>query len=239
MEEPSRRSFLIAALALAAGGCMRGFIRGGEEKVLSTPGEAPVADPAPEPPEMPLYEKDPVYSGEGDDFWMPDLDPVPRRVWAENAPIRGRLQRLGRPTRITVHHEGAETPNTHTGLSEVAADLRDIQRVHLRVMNAGDIGYHYVIDRSGRIWEGRSVVYQGAHAGGDANRANVGIMLLGNFDVQEPSKRQKKALRLFLQDRMERFGVHASRIYTHRELKPTRCPGDNLQRYMNAIRPRL
>ncbi len=239
MEEVSRRSFVLAALAFVAGGCAKGFYLGGGGHVIGRPPEK--AEEGPEKNANPLHlsRKDPVYTGDPDDGWMPDLDPVPRALWAPAAPIRGRLQSIGRVSRITVHHEGSGTAATHLGFDEVAADLQDIRRVHLRDMNAGDIGYHYVIDRAGRIWEGRPARYRGAHAGGEANRENLGIMLLGNFDIQRPAKRQLKALRLFLLKTMNGFRVPVRRVFTHRELKPTRCPGEHLQRYMVRLRAQL
>jgi N-acetyl-anhydromuramyl-L-alanine amidase AmpD len=164
---------------------------------------------------------------------------MPRDVWALESPINHRLTPMGRVRRITVHHEGAVTPNDHTGIVEVAADIRDIRKVHLRVLGAGDIGYHYVIDRAGRIWTGRPAAYRGAHAGGDANIGNLGIMLLGNFDIQTPTDRQKLALLAFLHNQMKRYVVPVRAVFTHQELKPTRCPGKSLQKYMNRLRAGL
>jgi len=239
MEEPSRRSFLVTAFAIALGGCTGGFYSGGYEQVVSAGERRVTKRPRSPAKDRSLVRKDPLYPGTGEDTWIPDIDPIPRKLWAPGSPLNYRLNPMGRVTRITVHHEGSETPNNHTGVTEVAADLRDIRKVHLRVMGAGDIGYHYIIDRAGRIWEGRPCAYRGAHAGGEANRGNLGVMCLGNFDIQQPTKRQLKALRGFLTLQMRKYSIRPHKVFTHQELKPTRCPGKHLQAFMKEIRPKL
>ncbi|MHC5037181.1 MAG: peptidoglycan recognition protein family protein [Planctomycetota bacterium] len=238
MEESSRRSFLLAALAFALGGCAGGYFHGGEEHILSVPKPSVVRKSKPKKPALSLTKKDPVYAGAKEE-WAPNLIPMPRALWAPGPPIQSRMTPMGRVTRITVHHEGAVSPNHHTEIVDVVADLNDIRTVHMRKMSAGDIGYHYIIDRAGRIWTGRPAIYRGAHSGGEANRGNLGIMLLGNFDNQKPTKRQHRALAEFLVQQMQRYRVPVSRVFTHRELRPTRCPGRALQAFMNAVRAKL
>ena len=43
-----------------------------------------------------------------------------------------------------------------------------------------DIGYHFVIDPAGTIYEGRDIRVRGAHVEG-ANTGKVGLLLLGDF----------------------------------------------------------
>lgn len=156
---------------------------------------------------------------------------------------------MGRPWRITVHHEGAEAEWT-TNAEEVAHRLRSITRVHERApgrggLGAGDLAYHFVIDRAGRIWEGRSLAWQGAHAGNAAaNAGNIGIVLLGNFDLQRPSPQQLRSLRRLLDDLRRRYQISPEHIYGHNEIKaryglpPTRCPGRYLSAWLEEYRNR-
>jgi hypothetical protein len=161
---------------------------------------------------------------------------LPRTKWTRAPELSWRLAPMGKIWRITVHHEGNPEPNYSKSTGEVIHDLELIRRAHLRVMRAGDIGYHYIIDREGRIWAGRSITFQGAHAGGSANNGNVGVMLLGNFEIQEPTAAQKSALKIFLKYLAEKYKIGPRHVYTHRELKVTQCPGKYLQRYMNDLR---
>lgn len=234
-----RRAFLLLGLGTLLGGCVGTYWSGRGEKPAPRPlaGADKPAEPPP-PPDPPLRLATPIYEDEEHD-WSPRLAPIGRRYWSLRAPRPSRLRLLGRAWRVTVHHEGAPAPNTDTEPTEVARCLRRIQKVHMDQHGAGDIGYHYIVDRAGRLWEGRSVRYQGAHAGGKANRGNVGVMLLGNFDIQQPSWKQKKTLHAFLTLLLGRYGLSGSSLLTHRELRPTRCPGDHLQRYVESFRPGL
>jgi hypothetical protein len=93
------------------------------------------------------------------------------------------------------------------------------------------------VDPSGRVWEGRSVLCQGAHVQ-DNNEHNLGIVVLGNFEQQVPTPAAIHSLDRFVASQMSRFNVPLRRVYTHQELRRTACPGRNLQRYMLASRSR-
>ncbi|MCK4871330.1 MAG: N-acetylmuramoyl-L-alanine amidase [Phycisphaerales bacterium] len=144
------------------------------------------------------------------------------------------MNKLGSVQRITVHHEGM-TRVEFTGISQVADRLDLVRRSHLQRMAAGDIGYHFVIDRAGRIWEGRPIEYQGAHVKYH-NRRNLGVMVMGNFDVQSPSDAQMTSLEMFLRTARTHYDVAIDDVFTHQELGPTACPGRSLQRHMVEIR---
>jgi len=141
--------------------------------------------------------------------------------------------------RITVHHEGALW--NATDQPTVARHLESIRQDHLRRRSKrtgeywADIGYHFVIDPAGRIWEARSVNWQGAHVD-DQNEHNLGIMLMGNFDLQQVSSAGLASLQRMVRAQMVRYRVPVSLVFTHQELDATRCPGTNLQRQMVVMR---
>lgn len=136
---------------------------------------------------------------------------------------------------ITIHHDGM-TPFTATDYASSAARIELYRNGH-RGRGWGDIGYHYVIDREGRIWEGRSLKWQGAHVR-NRNEGNLGILVMGNFDEQAPSDRQLAALERHLRTCMAKYKVPVSRVRTHREWDgaKTACPGKNLQSRMATMR---
>ncbi len=113
-------------------------------------------------------------------------------------------------------------------------------------MHAGDIGYHYVIDYSGRVWEGRPIEYQGAHAGNnDANKGNIGIVVFGNFDIQRPTQAQLSSLQTLTEQLMKQYDIPLSKVYTHCEIRKvcglgaTDCPGKYLQAQVDLMRKRF
>lgn len=67
---------------------------------------------------------------------------------------------------------------------EVAGIIRGIQRFHQDSRGWNDIGYNFLVDRFGRVWEGRAGGVDraviGAHAGG-WNTTSFGVAVMGNF----------------------------------------------------------
>lgn len=172
----------------------------------------------------------PVASGPA----VAGLAVIARSRWAKAEPIKARLNPMGSIERITVHHEGW-TPVYFTGMDDTAARMESIRRSHLERMNSGDIGYHLVIDRAGRLWQGRDLAYQGAHVR-EHNPKNIGIMCLGNFDLQRPSDAQLASLRQALGKLAAAYRVRPERVFSHQELMPTACPGKDLQGRFTAMR---
>ncbi|MBI3985658.1 MAG: N-acetylmuramoyl-L-alanine amidase [Lentisphaerae bacterium] len=136
-------------------------------------------------------------------------------------------------TRLTVHHEGNGV-NTHTRWDDVARDLNGILDAHMK-KHWGDIAYHFVIDYSGRIWEGRSLGYEGAHVLAN-NEENLGVMLMGNFEEQQPSARQLASLNRLIAAVRRKYLISLSSIYGHRDLGHSVCPGRNLYAYVTGLR---
>jgi len=141
--------------------------------------------------------------------------------------------------RITVHHSAEAEPAPLDGSAESsAAALRLIQRSHLKGKTPpwGDIGYHYLIDPEGRVFQGRDLVWQGAHAKGDNNVQNIGICLLGNFDDEHPTEAALESLRKLLDELRRTYKIARSEVHKHAEFRNTDCPGKFLRPWVDAYR---
>jgi len=160
------------------------------------------------------------------------MDLVRRSEWTDASPCVWRLRGTEEYDRLTVHHGGSL--NVHTDRHAVVHDLEGVLTAH-RERNFGDIGYHFIIDHGGRIWEGRSLSYEGAHVSGQ-NRRNIGVMLLGNFESQRPSEKQQAALGQLVMVLRGRYGIKRHRVYGHRDLGHSVCPGRHLYRRVVAMR---
>jgi len=160
---------------------------------------------------------------------------IPRSAWTNAQPKMSKSLPMNGVQRITIHHDAINS----SGLvrqADVARRLESIRRAHLaRGSEWVDIGYHYIIDPEGRIWQGRPISIEGAHVA-KTNPHNLGVMLMGNFDEHRPSQQALATLDAFVTDQMRRFRVPINRVYTHKELRETACPGVHLQRYMVATR---
>jgi len=162
---------------------------------------------------------------------------IPRSAWTRSQPIASRVNRMGGVRSITIHHEGMPDMPVHfTDRRSTIDRLELVRRSHMN-RGWGDIGYHYIIDRAGNVWQARPLDYQGAHVR-DHNAHNIGVMLLGNFEIQHPSDAQVRAMRQFVRQLSDEHGVPSRRIHTHQELAPTSCPGRHLQPKIASLRNR-
>lgn len=163
----------------------------------------------------------------------PSSDVLPRTAWASAGVIPARMNRMLPVRRITLHHDGL-TPVALRSRGDIAARIDQIRLSHTN-RGWGDIGYHYVVDPAGNVWEGRPLAWQGAHVGGQ-NEGNVGVLVMGNFEEQRPTGAQIEAVDRFVSALMLQHRVPVGRLHTHKELAKTDCPGRNLQPLLNVAR---
>lgn len=169
------------------------------------------------------------------------LELISRSAW-NAAPEAEDLPDLGLPRRVTLHHSGG-VRYERTARPEVGKTIRAIQEMHRKERGWRDIGYHLVIDPAGRLWEGRPLKKKGAHAGsGELNEGNLGVLLLGNFNVQQPSPEQLATLKELLNRLHDTCGISLSSVYTHKGIREaaglatTECPGRSLERWVARLR---
>ncbi len=174
-----------------------------------------------------------------------DVDDAPSQNRAAPAVTPGVLSRsewgarsakcsagLGKVYRMAIHH--TESP-TVDKLS-VPARLRQIQSYHMDVKGWCDIGYHFLVSRDGRVWQGRPVAQLGTHAGG-ANTGNIGIAVIGSHDSTPVTTTQINAIADVVRFHADAAGIAINRttIKGHREYKSTSCPGDALFKQLVTI----
>jgi N-acetylmuramoyl-L-alanine amidase len=177
---------------------------------------------------------------------------VTRARW-NAAPFQGVVKSLGHPERIVVHHAAGYRAAT---LSEGKKRVREIQKLHQGPRrNWSDIGYHFLIDACGNIYQGRPFfegtslaqaprLAMGAHVL-NQNSRKIGICLLGCFHPADqgcndtPTASATASLRQLLQFLLMAYSVPASRIATHRDFLPTSCPGDTLFALVDDLRTEL
>jgi hypothetical protein len=164
-------------------------------------------------------------------------------------------------THMIVHHTA-----TTNNASDWGREVRAIWSFHTITRGWGDIGYNYIIDPNGTIYEGR--------AGGDdavgfhdkANYGSMGVSFLGNFDTGNASEPAKNSLVNLLawkasqQDidplgssfyygcqfapecRTANSGTTVLTIAGHRQVlgsQATTCPGRNFFPQLTEIRLRV
>ena len=130
---------------------------------------------------------------------------------------------MRRITKIYIHHSALPRDK---GIDE-------IRELHIG-RGFDDIGYHFVIDQSGKVWTGRPIDKEGANVKGD-NKESIGICVCGNCDEKSPLKSQIEALEKLVLELCKKWGK--LEILGHRDYSnsDTQCPGN----YLYSILPEL
>jgi hypothetical protein len=155
-----------------------------------------------------------------------------------------------RPQVFIVHHTVTDNEPP-----DPAAQVRAIYYYHAVTRGWGDIGYNFLIDYQGRIYEGR---YGGERdgqtvVGGHARQYNygsIGVALLGTYQEVAPAAAMDSALVDLLAWQAGRFGIDPlgtsffvdglyPNIMGHRDVLNTACPGDHVYAGLPAIRQRV
>lgn len=105
--------------------------------------------------------------------------------------------------------------------------VEDIHRWH-KARGFKDIGYHFIIELDGIVFEGRPISQQGAHVKG-FNKNSIGVCYIGGTSNDRDRKpkdtrtpEQKPSLRKLLSDLKDMFPN--AKIVGHRDLTATACP---------------
>ena len=109
---------------------------------------------------------------------------------------------------------------TSDGGSNVAAELRAIYYFHAVTRGWGDIGYQYLVDKFGNIYEGRMggdhVV--GGHAFG-WNDGSFGVAAIGDYSVAAPTSAMQGGIANIIAIKLKQldFAPYGNGLFTHKE----------------------
>ena len=189
---------------------------------------------------------------------------VARSSWATSACRPRHPPYYGAVDVAFVHHTAG---SNYYSRSQSAAIVRSICLFHRNVHGWNDIGYNFLVDRYGRVFEGRGggidEALAGAQAGG-YNLASTGIAVIGTFAAVAPGAAAMNTLAHLLAWKLSlhgidaagrtvvevsRYGsvysryragtpVHLHRIAGHRDGDTTTCPGSALYRRLPHLRRR-
>jgi N-acetylmuramoyl-L-alanine amidase-like protein len=156
-----------------------------------------------------------------------------------------------------VHHTATAS---RYSCRDSARIVRGIYAYHVKTNGWDDIGYNFLVDRCGQVFEGRwggiATPVVGAHARG-FNTGSVGISVIGDFTSSPPTLSARRALRNLIAWRLdvahvdptkrtvmvtsgnERFPpgarVRLRTVSGHRDTGATSCPGAALYGLLRRI----
>ena len=131
---------------------------------------------------------------------------------------------MNKPEVIIVHHSGGTKADPLADTSHHTFQI--IKDYHVS-LGWGDIGYHWVIEKSGKIWEGLAEHKEGAHTIG-MNDKSIGICVVGNFNLTVPTPEQEESLKVVYKDIISRYPTLTGQIFPHRAFADRTCYGTNL-----------
>lgn len=125
---------------------------------------------------------------------------------------------------FVVHHSGAPSSQS----------ARDIQHWCMVGRGFADIDYNFLVDQTGKVYEGRGWDVIGAHTVG-YNLTGAGVCIIGNDHASDATKRSVR----WLYDQYARRAGHSLAIRGHRQLATTgtSCPGDHVYAWVHAGMP--
>ena len=211
--------------------------------------------------------------------------PDGQRLEVESDSVPAGAQSVGQPAIRTRGEWGARAPSNSVGTAsslklavvhhsatgndyspaDVPGIIRSIQAFHIDGNGWSDIGYNFIVDKFGGMWEGRdgSLLRNsiGAHAEG-FNTGSVGVMALGNYTAGAPGAAQVTNIADVIAWKFANAGidpdtrvdftsggsstvpagqvVNLPRVVGHRDVGSTDCPGSNLYAQLSSrIRPIL
>ena len=168
---------------------------------------------------------------------------ITRDEWGARPPQSG-YSSMPYFNKMTLHHSAGFSAET---LDEGIAQMQAIQTFHQDVRGWSDIGYHFVIDKAGNIYQGRPETVIGAHTGG-SNTGNIGACLLGCYhppasdnyfcydEMTGPSN--ESIIKLFAWT-SQTYNIPPYLLKGHRDyydFEYTSCPGNNLWSLLPELR---
>ncbi len=172
-----------------------------------------------------------------------------RAQWGADESIRNKSSlRYGTINGGFVHH--TVNANDYTE-AEVPAIIRSIYAYHVKSRGWSDIGYNFLVDRFGRIWEGRyggiDKPVVGAHTL-NYNGYSFAMSAIGNYETVQPSDAMLRAYGQLFAWKLSLHGVNPASmsqkigsttfaaINGHRDAGSTACPGKYLYAQIPLIR---
>ncbi|MQA33272.1 N-acetylmuramoyl-L-alanine amidase [Modestobacter roseus] len=187
-----------------------------------------------------------------------------RAQWGADESIRTWDPQYASTIKAATLHHTADS-NNYT-VDQVPAIMRSIYQYHTKSLGWGDIGYNVIVDKYGRLFEGRAgglaSTVIAAHAGG-FNTSTFGVSMLGNYDAVPVPQATVDAVAAVIAWKFSLFGVDprgstvltsggggTSRypagtkvtlptIFGHRDVGATACPGRYGYARLGEIRDRV
>ncbi|WP_242593026.1 peptidoglycan recognition protein family protein [Streptomyces sp. GB4-14] len=184
---------------------------------------------------------------------------VTRRGWGADESLREKsFVYTSKVKAAFVHHTAS---GNNYSCSQAPSLIRGFYRYHTKSLGWRDIGYNFLVDKCGRIYEGRAggvaKPVKGAHTMG-FNSKTTGIAVIGSYGSKKPSSKAVKAVARLTAWKLGLHGMNPKKktsltsaggnlyakgtkvkmkvISGHRDGFNTSCPGGKLYKKLSSVR---
>lgn len=169
---------------------------------------------------------------------------ISRSEWGANESYMKWAPEYSEVKSFVIHHTAGEEGAKINQMDAV----RGLYYGHAVSYGWGDIGYNYIIDVNGNIYEGRSG--GGGVIGGHTlgyNPGTIGIVLIGDYNVRNVETAQYQSLIDFVAYKAYQYQIDPSStvflkdknvpaVAGHKDLNPTLCPGTTIYERLSDLR---
>ncbi len=124
-------------------------------------------------------------------------------------------------TMIIIHH------------TERESKIINIANYHVNNNKWSTIGYHFIIQKSGKVVQVNDIETLSPHAR-NVNMKSIGICFNGNFEKNEPTKESIEACYLLIKKLRNEY-PNIKVVKGHCDVGATKCPGVNLIKYLDKF----
>jgi hypothetical protein len=178
----------------------------------------------------------------GDVIWEKPicvLGVIPRSSWGAVPAKPWEMTTMDRITGMTFHHSSnkGDGPEEMRRMQLMQMKIGFFNKMRLKE-RFSDIAYHFVLDRSGQLYQGRDLEAKpgslmgpftvGSHVEKANTSAGIGVCMMADYDGPEVfTTERQRALEAALTAIARRYGVRGQDILGHQEraLSHTECPG--------------
>jgi len=183
---------------------------------------------------------------------------VTRAEWGADESYRTGTPDYATPTMAFVHH--TDSGNDY-GRGDAQSIVRGVYYYHTRSLHWSDVGYNFLVDRYGTVYEGRYGGMTRGVIGAQVlgfNTGSIGVSVIGTYSKATPTAASVRALQALLAWKLdvhhidplgtatltcgygEKFAtgerVELPAIAGHRDANYTDCPGNRLYALLPGIR---
>ena len=141
------------------------------------------------------------------------------------------VSRKHTPKYVTIHHAGVVQRST----TDPAKFVKNMQGWGQREKKWPDLAYHFLIAPDGRIFEGRSLEYEGETNTKYPLKDQVQVELMGDFTKQRVTPKQLESLVKLNAWICDHYDIDPILMGGHNDRAPrqTSCPGTDPYRYIS------